>query len=71
MRLGLASPFSQGANFSGFFSEGTPPPHHLSRIVQEVDIQVDEAGTQAAAATAAYLTRSLQKSLSSTDPSSS
>jgi serpin B len=53
--LGLASAFSPGADFSGI-GGGMPP---LDQVLQGVALKVDEAGTEAASATAIIATRSL------------
>jgi serine protease inhibitor len=53
--LGLESAFYPGADFSGI-GGGMPP---LDQVLQGVALKVDEAGTEAASATAIIATRSL------------
>jgi serpin B len=48
--LGMESAFADSADFSGFASDGGPV--RISKVVQKAFIGVDEAGTEAAAATA-------------------
>jgi len=49
--LGMPAAFSSGADFSGI--TGAPGDLQIARVIHEAYIRIDEAGTQAAAATAA------------------
>ena len=52
---GVAAPFASGADFSPMLSPGSPPPPPVSDVLHKVVVDVDEAGTEAAAATAVVM----------------
>lgn len=52
--MGMTTPFSGAADFSSMFTEGT---HAISDVIHEAFIEVDEEGTEAAAATAVVVAR--------------
>lgn len=54
IKLGMGTAFSNLAEFSGI---ATNAPLRISRVLQEVRVDVDETGTEAAAATAAMMVR--------------
>ena len=56
---GVTAPFSSGADFTPMLAPGSPPPPPVSDILHKVVVDVDEAGTEAAAATAVAMTRAL------------
>ncbi|MEN7548311.1 serpin family protein [Rapidithrix thailandica] len=49
--MGMALPFSEQADFSGFFREATGQQLRIDRVIHQSFIEVDEEGTEAAAAT--------------------
>ena len=51
MELGMKLPFGQQANFGGFFSQGPVGRLYIDRVIHEAVIEVNEAGSEAAAAT--------------------
>ena len=52
MQLGMKLPFIRGeANFSGFFNEVSGEDLFIDRVIHEAMIEVNEAGSEAAAAT--------------------
>jgi serpin B len=51
--LGMATAFTDGADFTGMT---TDEPLHISDVVHQANITVDEEGTEAAAATAVVMT---------------
>ena len=54
-RLGLGLPFDAQADFSGLTREQLGPSLHIGEVIQQARVQVDEAGTVAAAATAVLM----------------
>ncbi len=58
-KMGITAPFSTSNNYEKMFSDKAPIPHLLvSSILHEAFIEVDEEGTEAAAATAIALSKS-------------
>ena len=51
MELGMKLPFGQQADFGGFFSQGPVGRLYIDRVIHEAVIEVNEAGSEAAAAT--------------------
>ncbi len=49
--LGMKLPFGSGANFDGFFNEIPGGRLYIDRVIHEAVIEVNEAGSEAAAAT--------------------
>ena len=56
---GVTAPFSTGADFAPMLAPGSPPPPPVSDVLHKVVVDVDEAGTEAAAATAVAMTRAI------------
>ncbi len=55
MELGMKLPFGREANFGGFFSEGPGERLYIDRVIHQAVIEVNEAGSEAAAATAVVI----------------
>ena len=55
----VRAPFASGADFAPMLAPGSPPPPPVSDVLHKVVVECDEAGTEAAAATAVVMTRAL------------
>ena len=53
--LGMKLPFGPGANFDGFFNKIPGGRLYIDRVIHEAVIEVNEAGSEAAAATAVVI----------------
>ena len=53
--LGMKLPFGPGANFDGFFNEIPGERLYIDQVIHEAVIEVNEAGSEAAAATAVVI----------------
>jgi len=51
MGMGMEAPFSDAANFSGFFRDNVGEASKISEVIHQSFIEVSESGTEAAAAT--------------------
>ncbi|MFP4339549.1 MAG: serpin family protein [Cyclobacteriaceae bacterium] len=57
MALGMERPFGPGADFSHFFQEDIGSALQISKVIHQSFIEVNESGTEAAAATAVEIGR--------------
>ncbi len=53
--MGMELPFTSDANFGGFFNEGDGENLYIDRVIHQAFIEVNEEGSEAAAATAVVI----------------